>query len=122
MQVEVEFPDSDAPKITEKVLLVAVLNTPTYGGGLRLAPAAKIDDGMLEVVTIEMLGKREVLALIPRLMITGELQSKRMVRASARRIKLAAQGETWFHGDGELLGIAPVEIEVLPKALRVFAP
>jgi diacylglycerol kinase (ATP) len=122
VQVQVEFPESDLPKIAKLVLLAAVLNTPTFGGGLRLAPAAKLDDGLLEVVMIEMLGKREVLALIPRLLLTGELKTKWVIRMRAAKIKLTAKKETDFQGDGELLGKTPVEIEIWHRALRVLAP
>jgi diacylglycerol kinase (ATP) len=122
VQVHVEFPESDLPKITKLVLLVAVLNTPTFGGGLRLAPRAKLDDGLLEVVMIEMLRKREVLALIPRMLLTGELRTKRVDRVRAAKIKLSAEKEADFQGDGELLGKTPVEIEALHRALRVLAP
>jgi diacylglycerol kinase family enzyme len=87
-----------------------------------LAPDARLDDGMLEVVMIEMLRKREVLALLPRLLITGELRSGHTVRMRCAKIKLSAEKETSFQGDGELLGKTPVEIEVVPKALRVLAP
>ena len=120
--VEAEFPDSDLPKIMSRVLLAAVLNTPTLGGGLRLAPAARVDDGILELTMIEMLGKTEVLALLPRLLFTGELRTKRVVRVRAAKIRLNAREELWFQGDGELLGHSPVEIEVLPQALGVLAP
>jgi diacylglycerol kinase (ATP) len=122
VEIAAEFPESHLPKVARLVLLAAVLNTPTLGGGLRLAPEARLDDGMLEVVMIEMLRKREVLALIPRLLITGELRSKRAVRMRAAKIKLTAENETSFQGDGELLGKTPVEIEVLHQALRVLAP
>ena len=122
VQVEAEFPDSDLPKIVKTVLLAAVLNTPTLGGGLRLAPAAQVDDGVLELVMIEMLRKREVLTWFPRLLFLGELKTKRVVRARAAKITLSTRDETWFQGDGELLGISPVEIQVLPGALCVFAP
>jgi len=122
VQVEAEFPDSDLPKILKTVLLAAVLNTPTLGGGLRLAPAAQVDDGVLELVMIEMLRKREVLTWFPRLLFLGELKTKRVVRARAAKITLSTRDETWFQGDGELLGISPVEIQVLPGALCVFAP
>ena len=122
VQVQVEFPESDLPTIAKLVLLAAVLNTPTFGGGLRLAPEAKLDDGQLEVVMIEMLRKREVLALIPRLLLTGELKTKRVVRMRAAKIKLTAENETDYQGDGELLGKTPVEIEILHRALRVLAP
>jgi diacylglycerol kinase (ATP) len=122
VQVQVEFPHSDLPKIAKLVLVAAVLNTPTFGGGLRLAPEAQLDDGQLEVVMIEMLRKREVLALIPRLLLTSELKTKRVVRLRAAKIKLTAEKETDFQGDGELLGKTPVEIEILRRALRVLAP
>jgi len=122
VQVEAQFPDSDLPKIVKTVLLAAVLNTPTLGGGLRLAPAAQVDDGVLELVMIEMLRKREVLTWFPRLLFLGELKTKRVVRARAAKITLSTRDETWFQGDGELLGISPVEIQVLPGALCVFAP
>ena len=122
VQVQAAFPESDVPNVAKLVLLAAVLNAPTLGGGLRLAPDALLDDGMLEVVMIEMLRKREVLALIPRLLITGEFWSGRTVRMRSAKIKLTAEKETSFQGDGELLGKTPVEIEVMPKALRVLAP
>jgi diacylglycerol kinase (ATP) len=122
VQVEAAFPGSDLQNVAKLVLLAAVLNAPTLGGGLRLAPDARLDDGMLEVVMIEMLRKREVLALIPRLLITGELRGGRTVRMHSAKIRLTAEKETSFQGDGELLGKTPVEIEVVHKALRVLAP
>src|SRR6267154_3927582 len=117
VQVEAAFPESDLPQLAKLVLLAAVLNAPTLGGGSRLAPDARLDDGMLE-----MLRKTEVLALIPRLLITGELRSGRTVRMRSAKIKLTAEKATSFQGDGELLGKTPVEIEVVHKALRVLAP
>jgi diacylglycerol kinase (ATP) len=122
VQVQAAFPESDLPQVAKLVLLAAVLNAPTLGGGLRLAPDARLDDGMLEVVMIEMLRKREVLALLPRLLISGELRGGRTVRMRSAKIRLTAQKESSFQGDGELLGKTPVEIEVVHKALRVLAP
>jgi YegS/Rv2252/BmrU family lipid kinase len=122
VHVEVEFPGSSLPKVTKLVLLAAVLNTPTLGGGLRLAPEAELDDGLLEVVMIEMLRKREVLALIPRLLISGAFKTKRVVRMRAAKIGLATKKETDFQGDGELLLKTPVGIENLHRTLRVLAP
>ena len=122
VEIEAEFPGSDVPRIEKRVLLAAALNTPTYGGGLRLAPDARLDDGLLEIVMVEMLRKREVLALLPRLLSTGELNTEKVTRVRAGKVCLVTQGENWFHGDGELLGRAPVEIEVMRSALRVLAP
>jgi diacylglycerol kinase (ATP) len=122
VDIEADFPGSDLPRLKKRALLAGALNTPTYGGGLRLAPDARLDDGLLEIVMIEMLRKREVLALLPRLLSTGELRTKKVTRVSASKVRFVTQGDSWFHGDGELLGRAPVEIEVMRSALRVLAP
>jgi diacylglycerol kinase (ATP) len=53
-------------------LLVGVLNTPSYGAGLFLAPDAKTDDGRLDLVLVGDLRFVEVLALLPSLFWSGE--------------------------------------------------
>src|SRR5262245_14757110 len=61
VDVEAEFAVCSPIQMEQKVLLAVALNTPTIGGGLRLAPEAKLDDGKLELVLLEMLSNREVL-------------------------------------------------------------
>jgi YegS/Rv2252/BmrU family lipid kinase len=122
LEVRVDFPGSDLPPFEAKSLLAAVLNSPTYGAGLRLAPDAAVDDGSLHVVLIENLSFLGVLALLPRLMGSGELKTSRVKRWRARRVRLTTDRPCLFHGDGEILGPTPVEIEVVPKAMRVLAP
>ncbi len=87
-----------------------------------MAPDATIDDGTLHVVIIEELSKFGVLALLPRLMGSGELRTSRVKRWRVARVRLTADRPCLFHGDGEILGPTPVEIEVVPKAIRVLAP
>jgi diacylglycerol kinase (ATP) len=111
-----------AQPIRGRALLAAVLNTPSYGGGVRLAPKAQIDDGELDFVVVEMLSGLEIARLIPALFFTGELRTPRVKRFRAARARLYAHGNPWFHGDGDLLGKVPVEIEVLPRAIRMLAP
>lgn len=120
--VRVEFPGSNLPPFRAKSLLAAVLNSPTYGAGLRLAPDATVDDGLLHVVVIEELSKLGVLRLLPRLMGSGELRTPRVKRWRAQRVRLTADRPCLFHCDGETMGSTPVEIEVVPKAVRVLAP
>jgi diacylglycerol kinase (ATP) len=122
LDVRVDFPGSDLPPFEAKSLLAAVLNSPTYGAGLRLAPDAAVDDGSLHVVLIENLSFLEVLALLPRLIGSGKLKTSRVKRWRARCVRLTTDRPCQFHGDGEILGPNPVEIEVVPKAVRVLAP
>lgn len=122
LKVRLEFPGTDFPPAESLSLLAGVLNTPTYGGGVRLAPDARIDDGLLQVVLVEDLNALSVLKLLPRLMGSGELHTSKIKRWGVRSVRIFADRPCLFHGDGEILGPAPVEIEVVPNAVRVLAP
>ena len=122
LKVRLEFPCEDLVPVESVSLLAGVLNTPTYGAGLRLAPDARIDDGLLHVVLLEDLSALSVLRLLPRLMGSGELRISRLKRWSVRSVRISADRPCLFHGDGEILGPAPVEIEVVPNAIPVLAP
>jgi diacylglycerol kinase (ATP) len=122
LEVRVEFPESDLLPCESKALLAAVLSSPTYGAGLRLAPGATVDDGSIHVVLIEDIGTIGVLRLLPRLMGSGELRTSRVKRWQVRKVRLTTRRPNLFHGDGEILGSTPVEIEVVPGAVQVLAP
>jgi|SRR5271167_1967025 len=120
--VRAEFPQSDLPPLEVNSLLAAVLNTPTYGAGIRLAPDARLDDGWLDVVIVEDLSVFQVLALLPRLLMSGELRTPHIKRLRVQAVKFTTDRQCMFHGDGEILGPTPVKIEVVPGAVRVLAP
>jgi diacylglycerol kinase (ATP) len=122
LQVRAEFPESELPPIESKVLLAGVLNTPTYGAGLRLAPEAQISDGWIDAVFLDDLSFWGVLKLLPRLMYSGDLRTPQVKRIRAKRVKLTTSRPCMFHGDGEIIGPAPVEIEVVPHAVQLLAP
>ena len=104
------------------LLLAAVANCPTYGAGFRIAPAARMDDGWMDLTFVEDLPWTRIFEALLMLLRNGDLRWPQIHRFRARRIKLSADRRSPFHGDGEILGEAPVEIEVLPKAVRVIAP
>jgi diacylglycerol kinase (ATP) len=122
LRIRAEFPGSELTPMEAQALLVGVLNTPSYGAGLRLAPDARIDDGLLTVLFVRNLSAAQVLAAVPRLLARGNLHESYVTRVSASRVCLTTDRECLFHGDGEILGPAPVEIEVLPQALQMLVP
>jgi diacylglycerol kinase (ATP) len=120
--VRVEFPDDDLPAIDARVMLAAVLNTPSYGAGLRVAPDARVDDGLLDVAVLKNLGAAQVGRVIPQLFARGTLPETYVARQKTRAVILQTDRASMFHGDGEILGPSPVRIEVVPKAIQVIAP
>jgi len=108
--------------LEQNVLLLGVLNTPSYGGGLRVTPHARVDDGSLDLVAVAHLDVPEVVALLPALILSGELRTRRLQRFSIQRVRIESSRPAQFHGDGEILGMTPLEVEVLPRFIRILAP
>ncbi len=120
--IRAEFPGSPIEPVERRVLVAAALNSPSYGAGLTLAPAARIDDGLLDVVLVEDLTRMEVASAVFQWAARGELRTSRIARWKAPRVRLASGQPCQFQGDGEILGPLPVDIQVLPKALQILAP
>jgi diacylglycerol kinase (ATP) len=112
----------NGPEFSGQALFAAALNTPSYGGGVRLAPDAIVDDGLLDFVVLEKLTPLEVLGLLPGLVFAGKLNTKRAKRFRAASVRVETAVPVRFHGDGELMGTTPVTIEVEPKALKILVP
>ena len=122
LEVRAEFPGSAQAAMEASVLLAGVLNAPSYGAGLRVAPGALVHDGWLNLSLVRRLSALEVLMLVPRLLYDGSLPDSYLNQARARKVRLQTDRACFFHGDGEILGPAPVEVEVLPGAMNVLAP
>jgi diacylglycerol kinase (ATP) len=122
IQVRIAIGCPETQSVQATVLLLGVLNTPSFGAGIHLAPDAQMDDGRLEVVLVEDLSVFEILALFPAFALRGELNSKRVRRFSTACLRIESESPCWFQGDGELLGMTPVEISVAPRAIRILRP
>lgn len=122
VRIHAQFEPAESDGLKTDAFLVGVLNTPSYGAGLRLAPAAKTNDGRLDLVVLEAPTLPEILVLLPMLAATGELRTPRVARFSVQRVRIETSRPCLFHGDGEILGTTPVEICVVPGAIRVLRP
>jgi diacylglycerol kinase (ATP) len=122
IRVRVQFEPGEGEELRANVLVLGVLNTPSYGAGLRLAPAARPNDGCLDLVALEDLTWLEIARVLRSLVATGELGTRRVRRFPIRWARIETDRPCLFHGDGEILGPTPVEISVLPRAVSVLRP
>ncbi len=105
-------------------VLVSVGNAGSIGGGMRIAPDAVLDDGLLDVLIVAPLSRLTFLRLFPRVFrgTHAALPQVRLLRA--RSISIAAAGARAgiiAYADGERLGPLPLDIRVVPGALAVLA-
>jgi diacylglycerol kinase (ATP) len=114
--------DADGEIIEEDALLLAVANTPNYGGGFRIAPRAVPDDGLLDACLVRSVSRLRALALLPRI-AAGRHEGLAEVRVlRARRFEIASVPELRIEADGEALAETPAVLEVRPRALMVVVP
>jgi diacylglycerol kinase (ATP) len=110
-------------RIEDDITLVAVANGPWYGGAFHIAPGARIDDGLFDVVIAEAVGRLGVLRFTPRVLAGTHLSLPIVRHRRARRITVACSTGLCVHADGEILYDAAerLDIEVLPRALTLIA-
>jgi len=106
----------------ERLWVAFVANGRYCGNGMHVAPHARIDDGRLDVVAIDALHPLRVLAKFRKL-YDGSIGSDPSVRSFAsERLRIDAVPGADVEADGQLIGRTPVEIGVVPGALRVLVP
>jgi len=103
--------------------LVAFVNGRQYGGAAVIAPGARFDDGLLDIVVVERAAPLELLAAAPRLYLGGLEGFRRYRRLAASSAVLTAPDPFPHHRDGEPGGpVSRLEVGVEPKALKVLVP
>jgi YegS/Rv2252/BmrU family lipid kinase len=106
-----------------RALLVAFVNGRQYGGAAVIAPGARLDDGLLDIVVVEDAPVAEILANAPRLFLGGIERFRRYRRLAAPAAVLTGATPAPFHRDGEPEPAADrLEVSLTPRALSVLVP
>jgi len=108
---------SDQPTI-----LTAFANTAIYGGGMRIAPRARVDDGQLDVCVIGGIDPFKLACMFPTVYFGRHLRIREVKYFRAARLRLETETPLDLYADGEYVCRPPVEIAVEPSALKVVVP
>jgi YegS/Rv2252/BmrU family lipid kinase len=103
--------------------LLAVANSTHAGGGMLFAPAAQVDDGLIDLMLTHGLKRSTILRELPRIRRGEHLKNPRVeiVRARHVRIENIEPDDTLLvEADGNVRGHTPAEFRIMPKALRVI--
>lgn len=88
---------------------------------MKITPDAKLDDGELDVLIGHRFNRRTLLKVFPRVFAGTHTTHPAVEMLRVKRIRIDTEGVAAY-ADGERVGPLPVDIEVVPNALRVFAP
>ncbi len=104
---------------TTEAMLVAVGNGSSYGGGMRVCPDARLDDGLLDITVLGPISKPEFLRVFPRVYKGTHVDHPAVSVRRARSVSLHADGVTAY-ADGERVAVLPVTCDAVPDAMHVF--
>lgn len=114
--------DIDGDRHTFDAFSVIVANSAYYGKGMKVAPAAEVEDGVLDVVVLPKSSRLKLAMLLPTVYDGSHADRPEVLTFRGRRITIAAKDRVPAFGDGEPLHDLPITAEVRPGALKVLLP
>lgn len=110
----------DGRRLDERLLLLAAANTESYGGGFRIAPAARIDDGRLELCLIRATSALRTLLLAPRVFAGTHRSLPEVALISCEELRLETVPPLCIEADGEPIAASPCVYTVARGALTAI--
>ena len=113
---------ADGRVIDQHLLVAFVANAQACGNGMRVAPAAQVDDGLLDLLTIGKVGGLRALFKISKLYRGTILDDQIVNHLRARTVRIEAEPTAAVEAEGQMVGRTPAAFSVVPAALRAVVP
>ncbi|WP_152399201.1 diacylglycerol kinase [Paenibacillus cellulositrophicus] len=107
--------------IHDEFMIFLITNTNSVGGFEKLAPGARIDDGLLDVIALKKCNLAEFVRLVSLALRGEHFNDKKVVYFRTKSMEVTSPGKVLLNLDGELGGTLPGQFSVLPQHLRIFA-
>jgi diacylglycerol kinase (ATP) len=124
--ISISLPGVENPDVlvghNQLTIVTAFANAPTYGGGMKIAPRAQLDDGRLDVCIIRHMNKFKLLFLFPTVYFGGHLSIPQVDYFQTERLRLETEKPQDVYADGEYVCRTPIEVRIARAALPVIVP
>ena len=100
---------------------VTVSNQPYFGGGMKIAPQANTQDGLMDITVVHNLARWKLLFLFATVFWGKHLGLKEVATFKGKEISIISDQEIYVHAGGEYVGKTPVSISVFPKKAPILA-
>ncbi|CAN5240077.1 diacylglycerol kinase [soil metagenome] len=109
----------DGTELVTTGALISVGNNVSIGGGMKVTPHAKVNDGLLDVLVVEALSRTSFLRIFPRVFAGEHLSDRRVTVHRVKTVRIESEGVVAY-ADGERIAALPIDIEIVPGALRLL--
>ena len=99
--------------------MLTVANGTTFGGGFRITPQAKLDDGLLDVCKVGAVGLLRRYVHVREVTRGTHDTMPEVAMLKAKKVKVESPVRTACHIDGEVFGSGPYDIRIIPKGIAV---
>lgn len=100
--------------------LVIINNTWRVGGGMKMTPDAVIDDGLLDMAILTSTSRLTLLTLLPKVYSGAHVNSPHILIKRGRNFQVRSERELIKTADGEIIGTLPIDVNILPGAMKFF--
>ncbi len=97
-----------------------ICNSTKTGGNMIMAPVAKIDDGLLDIILLNNISKFNLLKVFPQIFKGTHILDSHVETFKGKHIKIVTETPQRLTPDGEVFGTTPVEVSILPNKINMF--
>jgi diacylglycerol kinase family enzyme len=115
----VRYAVDGGPWREERIIMIVLANGQYFGGGMWVAPMARPDDAVFEVIVAREMTLLQLLPLLGKLYKGTHLPHPEVEALRARSLVAESPETVWLDVDGEPLGTLPAEFRIRPRALKV---
>ena len=122
--IRILLPQKDGPatvvRSDKPTLLATFANAPTFGGGMRIAPRALLDDGLLDICVVTDLNKFKLFCLLPTVYFGRHLSIPEVEYFQSESLQIETERPMDVYADGEYVCRTPIQVTVAPRVLPVI--
>ena len=111
---------TDTWRWSGKLRVLAIANGQSFGGGLYVAPDAKVDDGLFSTFVVGEIPLLKFLFFLQQIKSNKKIQDPHIQYSCCKTLSLSSPDKTWIETEGELAGLLPAEVKIISGAIRFF--
>jgi YegS/Rv2252/BmrU family lipid kinase len=112
---------ADGKKIDDDFTFIIACNSMHVGKGMKMAPKAKLDDGLIDLIVIKSGASRiRLLQVLPKLFDGSHINEPEVSYLQVSKFELIPSSNEKLNIDGEIIGRTPIKVEMIPNAFEMF--
>ena len=112
----------DDEKIEDKFTFIIACNSIHVGKGMKMAPKAKLDDGLIDLIVVKAgVSRTRLLQVLPKLFDGTHIEEPELEYYQTKNFSLIPEKDEILNIDGEIMGSTPLKVKMIHNAMNIFS-